>query len=97
MTGDEAQILALEALGWLAGQEELWQGFLGESGLAAGEVRALAGAAGAPDPGFLAAVLEYLTRHDGWITAFCDARGLAYTRPMAARRALPGGDDPHWT
>jgi hypothetical protein len=45
----------------------------------------------------LGAVLDHLLGDDQMVIAFCDAHGLPYTSPLAARAALPGGDTLHWT
>ena len=87
-----AETLALQALGWLAGQDELFQTFLGATGASAQEV-----AARATEPEFLGAVLDFLLMDDQWIIAFCDDAGLPYDRPLQARAVLPGGQGPHWT
>ena len=50
-----------------------------------------------PNRGSWPAFSAYLTQDDGWIAAFCDAEGYDYTAPMAARRALAGGEAPEWT
>ncbi len=91
-TQASAETLALQALGWLAGQDELFQTFLGASGASAQEV-----AARATEPEFLGAVLDFLLMDDQWIIGFCDAAGLPYDRPLQARAMLPGGQGPHWT
>lgn len=92
MKSDRAEVVALQALGWLAGREELFPLFLGATGATAGQV-----AEAASDPGFLGAVLDFLLQDDAWIIAFCDGAGLEYGVPMQARAALPGGALPHWT
>lgn len=91
MRQDHAEVIGLRALAWLAGNDELWPVFLGASG-AAGDLRAAA-----QDPAFLIALLDFLTQNDAWVVAFCDAEGLAYDQPLAARRALPGGAEMNWT
>ncbi|SIN99179.1 DUF3572 domain-containing protein [Vannielia litorea] len=92
MNRETAETVALRALGWLAGNDELLPVFLGSTGVSEAEVRARAA-----DPEFLASVLDFLTMDDAWVTGFCDAAGLDYTQPMRARMALPGGDLPNWT
>lgn len=54
-------------------------------------------AASASDPEFLGAVLDYLMLDDQTVMEFCNAHGLPYTAPQAARAALPGGQAWHWT
>ena len=92
MTLQQAESLAIEALGWLAGNAELCPVFLGSTGAAAEDLRALA-----RDPAFLASVLDFVTMDDAWVVAFCDAQGLKYEDPLRARHALPGAEQVHWT
>ncbi len=87
-----AETIALRALGWLAGHDELLPVFLGASGTAPGDLRERA-----TDADFLGSVLDFILMDDAWVMAFCDAAGLAYTEPLAARSALPGGAETHWT
>lgn len=89
---ESAEMLALNALGWLAGQPELLTQFLAASGAS---LEDLPGAAARPD--FLGALLDFVLMEDAWVIGFCDAQGLPYTAPMQARAALPGGPGPHWT
>lgn len=92
MKAEAAETLALRALGWLAGNDDLFPVFLGATGAG---LESLAMAAQSPE--FLAAVLDFLLMDDAWVMAFCDAEGLAYGLPMQARAALPGGQVAHWT
>ena len=92
MTQDFAETVALNALGWLAGHDELLPVFLGATGASEADLRARAA-----DPEFLGAVLDFLTMDDAWVTAFCDAQGLGYDVPRRARAALPGGAEMNWT
>ena len=87
-----AETLALQALGWLAGDEDLLPVFLGATGAGIDDLRR-----GASDPAFLGAVLDFLLMNDAWITSFCDANGLAYDAVQGARAALPGGEQVSWT
>ncbi|OZA10448.1 MAG: hypothetical protein B7Y02_10650 [Rhodobacterales bacterium 17-64-5] len=92
MQPDHAQIIALQALSWLATEEAMLLDFLQASGASPADLRMRAG-----DPDFQIAILEFLMTNDAWIVAFCDAHALAYTDPATARAALPGGETPHWT
>ena len=89
---ETAEILALQALAWLAAREELVNGFLTASGLSVSD---LTQAAARPE--MLAAVLDYLLEDESHLLAFCADQGLGPEAPMAARVFLPGGDVPHWT
>ncbi|MGD9862343.1 MAG: DUF3572 domain-containing protein [Pseudodonghicola sp.] len=92
LSADAAETLALRALGWLVGNDDLLPVFLGASGAGMEELRLRAA-----EPAFLAGVLDFLMMDDTWVVAFCDATGTPYDVPMQARAALPGGAQMHWT
>ena len=92
MTPERAEHIAISALAWLAGNDELLPLFLGSSGAAADDIRAQA-----ENPAFLGSVLEFLTMDDAWVVAFCDVSALKYEEPLMARYALPGAQTVHWT
>ena len=92
MQPEAAQVLAIQALGWIAADDEIFPQFMAATGAGIGELRARAA-----DPEFLAAVVDFLMQDDRWVVAFCDAGGHPYTSVQAARAALPGGADQHWT
>ena len=86
------EVVALQALAWVAGQDELWQSFLAASGAAPSDVHARA-----QEPAFLIALLDFLMMEDTWVIDFCQAAGLPYDAPALAREGLPGGQRVHWT
>lgn len=88
---ESAETIALQALGWIAGDEELLGSFIGASGLTGEDMRSRAG-----EPEFLASVLDFILMDDAWVQGFCDSVGIPYDWPMAARACLPGMA-PHWT
>jgi len=92
MQQEQAEVIALQGLAWLAGNEDLCPTFLGASGGSVDDLRDRA-----TDPAFLGAVLEFITMDDAWVMAFCDTIGLAYELPLQARYALPGAQNIHWT
>ncbi len=92
LSQDSAELLAIEALSWLVGNDELLPVFLGATGAGEQDMRARA-----KDPEFLASVLDFLLMDDAWITAFCDSADYAYDSPIRARAALPGGAQVNWT
>lgn len=92
LSPENAETFALQALGWLLGNEELLPVFMGATGVGADDLRSNAG-----DPVFLASVLDFLMLDDAWVVAFCDSVGAPYDRPMSARGALPGGMQVNWT
>ncbi|MEW2911371.1 DUF3572 domain-containing protein [Leisingera sp. JC11] len=92
ISADAAETLALKALAWLAGNDELLPVFLGATGASEADLRAQAS-----EPAFLGSVLDFLTMDDAWVMQFCDSEGLAYELPMQARMSLPGGAQVNWT
>lgn len=92
MAPETAQTIALQALSWLVGNDEICPTFLGSTGTSVDDLRARAA-----DPEFQASVLEFLTMDDAWVIAFCDSVNLAYDSPLKARYALPGAEQVHWT
>ncbi|MBN9888327.1 DUF3572 domain-containing protein [Salipiger abyssi] len=92
LSRESAELIGLRAVAWLAANEELLPVFLGATGASVEEFRA-----GLEDPGFQGAVLDFILMDDAWVSAFCEAEGLDYERPRAARAMLPGGGEVHWT
>ena len=92
MQRETAETVGMQALAWLAGNDELLPVFLGSTGASLDDLRA-----GAGEPAFLGAVLDFVMMDDAWVVAFCDAAGLSYEAPTRARAALPGGGQVHWT
>lgn len=92
VSADAAETLALQALAWIAGQDDLLGAFLGASGMSEGDLKKSAGS-----PEVLGAVLDFLMLDDAWVIGFCDTIHLPYDRVAMARAALPGGQQHHWT
>lgn len=92
MDRDDARILALKALGWLAGDDEVFTAFLGASGASAEDVRAQA-----DQPAFLLSVLDFILQSDDCVLA-CAAAVQAKPEAIGMARAVLGGRDRmHWT
>ena len=87
-----AEQIALEAIVWLAGNDELLSVFMGSTGADEAAFRD-----GLGNTEFQASVLDFLMMDDAWVIAFCDTKGIPYDRLMQARAALPGGQQVHWT
>lgn len=87
-----AETIALQALGWIAAQDELLGVFMGATGASREDLRQ-----GAQDPVFLGSVLDFLLMDDSWIVTFCAEQSLPNEAVMQARQALPGGENTHWT
>jgi hypothetical protein len=92
LTRTAAETVALEALGWLVGNEDLLPVFLGATGASQEDLRGAVN-----DPDFLGSVLDFLMMDDAWVIAFCDSCQMPYERLALARQGLPGGEMRHWT
>lgn len=92
MKRERAEVVALQALGWLAGNDELWPVFLGSTGASVDSLRDQAA-----DPEFQASVLEFLTMDDAWVIAFCERAGFDNEEPFLAMQVLAGPSRMHWT
>jgi len=91
MERNQAEILAIRAIEWLATDPDIMHRFLATTGTTLAEMQAH------PDnPDVLASVLDFLLMDDRSIKAFSDASGYNPESPLQARQALPGGDNPHW-
>ena len=92
MTPSQAEGFAVEVLGWLAEDHARIGAFLAGSGLSPGALREAVS-----EPAFLLAVLEFLMADEAMLLACCGALDAPATMPAAARAALPGGAEVHWT
>lgn len=92
MKAEQAENLAIQALGWLASEDDLLNVFMGSAGVSADELKARAA-----EPELLAAVLDFILMDDTWVKGFCNASAQPFDAPLRARALLPGGDIPHWT
>ncbi|MGE0666328.1 MAG: DUF3572 domain-containing protein [Sphingomonadales bacterium] len=92
MNTDRAETIALQALAFLAADDEALGGFLHVTGLGMGELRAAAG-----NPETLAGILDYVLQDEAMLLAFCEAADILPEEPIRARAHLPGGDVPHYT
>ena len=92
MNQEQAETVAIQALGWLAGEEDLLGVFLGATGADINELKQMAG-----NPEFLGSVLDFILMDDDWVKAFCESKSFEFNEPYLARQFLPGGDLPNWT
>ena len=83
-----AEIVAIQALNFIAGDPERLGLFLAETGIGPQNLRAAAA-----DPAFLAGVLDFVLRDDATVQAFAKASELHPTNVAAAREVL---GDPKW-
>lgn len=91
MTRDEAEFLAIRALGHIAADEDLLGDFMALSGLSPDELRARAA-----EPEMLGGILDFLLADEARLLAFCGAEELQPELPARARQALPGGERVEW-
>ena len=92
LSREGAELLGLQALGWIAARPDLAERFLSAAGASADEMRDRAG-----DPDFLGFVLDFLLADEEALLDFAHEAGIPPDRPLRARAALPGGALPHWT
>ena len=85
---EAAEIVAIQALSFVAGDPERLGRFLAESGIGPETLRGAAA-----DPRFLASVLDFVMRDDATVKAFAEASQFDPTNVAAAHQAL---NDPEW-
>jgi len=86
MNTENAEILALQGLGWLASDEDGLQRFLNLSGLDAAALRFQAGTLE-----MNVAVLDFLLAQEDLLLRFCEAQAIPAREVHLARHRL-GGD-----
>ena len=87
---EEAETIAVKALGFVASDPELLPRFLAITGIEAHSIRKAAG-----EPGFLAGVLQFIPAHEPTLMRFAEETGTPPAAVGKALRALPLGDDNH--
>ncbi|MCB1417964.1 MAG: DUF3572 domain-containing protein [Notoacmeibacter sp.] len=85
---EEAEAIAVTALGFIAGNEKLLPRFLSLTGIEASAIRQAA-----RQPGFMAGVLDFICAHEPTLMEFSEKSGVKPERVAQARAALPGGDN----
>jgi hypothetical protein len=85
---EDAEAVAIAALGFVASDPELMSRFLAISGIDPSMIRQAAG-----ESGFLAGVLDFVLAHEPTLLRFADQTGRDPASVLAARRRLPNGDD----
>ncbi len=92
MRQETAQVLAINVLGWLVGEDGLIDGFMTMTGVSARGLRAQAS-----EPAFLCGVLDYVTQEDARVLDCAAALNEPPEALMQARVVLGRGDLRHWT
>lgn len=83
-SAEDAQTVALKAIAFIAGDEDLLPRFVALTGCGADEIRSRIA-----DPAFLGGVLDFILGDEPTLLAFVEAEELAPETPMAARHKLP--------
>jgi hypothetical protein len=84
-TTEDAQILALKALGFIVNSAETLERFMALSGLDAATLRARAA-----EPEMLVAVLDFLLANEGVLVDFCETASIDARTVHLARYVLGG-------
>jgi hypothetical protein len=82
-TREAAEMLAIQALGFIAEEPERLNRFLGVTGIALAQIRAAA-----REPGFLAGVLELMLGDESLLIAFAASAGIDPAGVAHAHSAL---------
>ncbi len=85
MNNEQSEILALQALTYLAGDEEKLGWMITETGISPTDL-----ANSTERLEVLAGVLDFLLGHEEILIDFCQSEGLDPTSPARARQFLPG-------
>lgn len=87
LTSGAAEMLAIDVFSWLAGQPDAIGRFLSLTGIEPAEVRSAAARSG-----FLAAVLDFVSRDEALLVAYASYADIPASRVAAAVRTLNGND-----
>ena len=90
MSQADAEVIAIEALGWLAQDKDLMPRFLALTGIEATSIRQAA-----REPGFLAGVLQFFLAHEPTLLRYCEDAGRDPSSIENALTYLPGGQSQH--
>jgi len=83
---EAAEMLAVQALTFIAEDHERMSGFLAATGLEPGQIRVAA-----QEQGFFAGVLEHMLADESLLVAFADSAGIDPAEIARARAALGRG------
>ena len=86
MKKEQAETIALQALSFLAKDDELLSRFLTSTGLTPQELKKRV-----KEPELLGGVLDVILENDLILLNFCNLTSLSPETVVMARRALPGG------
>jgi len=93
MSDQEAEVIAVRAVEWLAGADEpTLARFFSQTGACIADFARVG-----EDEGFRQMVLDFVLGEDRRVIEFCDAFGYPCDRPYKAFQHLLGGSSRHWT
>ena len=92
MTPDAAEVIAIQALGWLVRNDELLPAFMRSTGISSEDLKA-----SIEDTSLLVSVMDFILMEDQWVLDFCNFAGFDPHKLQSVRYALPGGEMVHWT
>ena len=92
MNREQAELIALQALGHVASDEKLLIEFLNISGFTPSELHQKA-----QDVEVLCGILDFLLMSDERVLDFAAAIDIPPALTAVARRALPGGEEVNWS
>lgn len=92
ISAEQAEILALQMLGWLAGEAEHLDRFAALTGITPSDI-----AGQADNAEMLGGLMDFVLQDEELLTQFCTAYEINPEAPAMARQALPGGEILHWT
>lgn len=84
LTVTDAEAVALQAVAWIVGRDEMRDRFIAVTGCGAEELRHRVA-----QPTFLGCVLDFLLADEGSVLAFTEHAGLTPETPLLARAKLP--------
>lgn len=90
MNQQQAEVLALKAVSFLAGEDDRMSRFLALSGMDGGDLKSRIS-----DPGFLGGVLDHILGHEPDLLDFAEWAELPPEQIARARASLPGLN-PDW-
>ena len=92
MNEEQAKIVALQALAYLVGDENVLHRFMALSGVELSDLRSRA-----DDPSMLTGVLDFFLGFEPQLLEMCEATGLPAKAPAQARQHLLGGRYEEWS
>lgn len=85
MNQEQSEILGLQALAYIAGDEKTLSWLMAETGVSPADIGKV------KDPNeILAGVLDFVLSHEDILIEFCEQQNIAPTSLARARRFLPG-------